>query len=275
MMPTEKLLDSAPATGDLPRRVRVLALDQELGAGPVPLTAYEARSWRGLSDGGVHLWTLDLGPDRIDDACHLALLDPAEQERATRFVFPVHRHRFIRRHAIARRILARYLGCAPEAIRFAYGDYGKPRLAPPQNQPRLRFSASSSEDVGCLAVTLDRTVGVDVEVPTKAKREAWRSVAKTAFHRDEAAALSRLPAERAGDVFFRLWTLKEAYCKALGTGLQSLEQAPSLYQIAANDSGGACALSHQSRKWLCRGLALPDGTAVSLVVGERDMGPAQ
>jgi len=274
-MPTEQLLDSAFAAGDPSGRVRVLALDRELRAGPAMPTADGPCSWGGLSSGGVHLWMLDLGPDRIDDACHLALLDSAEQERATRFAFPVHRQRFIRRHATARRILARYLDCAPEAIRFAYGDYGKPCLAPPQHQRRLQFSASSSEDVGCLAVTLDRAVGVDVEVPTKAKREAWRSVAKTAFHGDEAAALSRLPAERAGEVFFTLWTLKEAYCKALGTGLQSLEQAPSLHQIAVNDSGGACALSHQGREWLCRSLALPNGTAGSLIVGERDMGPAQ
>ena len=268
MMPTEQFPGTALAAGGPCGAVRVLTFGQEPGACPAMLPADGACTWRGLADGGVHLWTMNLGADGTDDARHLALLDLAEQERAARFAFPVHRHRFVRRHAIGRRILARYLDCAPEEIRFAYGDYGKPCLAPLQPQQRVQFSASSSEDVGCLAVTLDRAVGVDVEVPTKAKREAWRSVAETAFHRDETAALFRLPAERAGKVFFRLWTLKEAYCKALGTGLQSLEQAPSLHQIAADDSGAACPLSHQGRTWLCRSLALPmpNSVVASLVV---------
>jgi 4'-phosphopantetheinyl transferase len=268
MLPTEQLLDAAFAAGGPCGAGRVLTFGQEPEAGPAMPTADDACSWRGLLGGGVHVWTMDLGADRIDDARHLALLDLEEQERAARFAFPVHRQRFIRRHAIGRRILARYLDCAPEEIRFAYGDYDKPCLAPTQNQRCLQFSASSSEDVGCLAVTLNRAVGVDVEVPTKAKREAWRSVAETAFHRDEVAALLRLPAERAGEMFFRLWTLKEAYCKALGTGLQSLEQAPSLHQIAADDSGGACPLSHLGRTWLCQSLALPNSGA-ALVVEQR------
>ena len=214
----------------------------------------------------VHLWLMDLAAETLDGARCQALLDREEAERACRFAFPVHRDRFVRRHALTRHVLASYLECAPEDIGFAYGEYGKPRLAFPANHHGVQFSLSSSEDLAVLAVARGRMVGADVEVPTAAKREAWRSVAATAFHREETAALLRLPSEPGGEAFFRLWTLKEAYCKALGSGLQILERAPLLHVPASDGRCGIHPLFHDGRNWLCRCLPLSDGAVASLVV---------
>ena len=59
-------------------------------------------------------------------------------------------------------------------------------------------------------------VGVDVEqVRPFDLVLAWRF-----FHRHECAALAVQPAAAQHDYFFRLWTAKEAYMKALGLGFQ-------------------------------------------------------
>ena len=80
----------------------------------------------------------------------------------------------------------------------------------------LEFSWAHSGGVGVLAVTRGRDVGVDVE--RIEPRRALGPIADQLFAADEAAELRSLPEERRIRRFFELWTQKEAYAKALGTG---------------------------------------------------------
>ncbi|HEU0303200.1 MAG TPA: 4'-phosphopantetheinyl transferase superfamily protein [Gaiellaceae bacterium] len=81
----------------------------------------------------------------------------------------------------------------------------------------VRFSVSRSGTVGLLAVTRGRAVGVDVE--RIEPRRALGPIADQLFAADEAAELRALPEETRVARFYALWTRKEAYAKALGTGL--------------------------------------------------------
>ncbi|MDQ6812000.1 MAG: 4-phosphopantetheinyl transferase, partial [Actinomycetota bacterium] len=58
-----------------------------------------------------------------------------------------------------RDVLAAYLETSPEAIRIVDGAHGKPELAGRE----LHFNLSHSGDVGLVAVSRERPVGVDVE----------------------------------------------------------------------------------------------------------------
>ncbi|WP_447971456.1 4'-phosphopantetheinyl transferase family protein [Nitrospira sp. M1] len=86
-----------------------------------------------------------------------------EVSRAQRFFSPLHRVRFIMAHGARRSILAKYLACGPEHVRFSYGKFGKPSLAMQDDASDLRSNLSHSEDYALLAVRLGRDVGIDVE----------------------------------------------------------------------------------------------------------------
>ena len=126
----------------------------------------------------------------------------------------VHVWRFSLEAASMRSILARYLDRDARSLEFAYGPYGKPRLV---DGDGLAFSWGRSGGVGVLAVAQGRDVGIDVERIDP--RRALGPIADQLFADDESAELRSLAEESRIRRFFQLWTQKEAYGKALGTGL--------------------------------------------------------
>lgn len=167
-----------------------------------------------LETGTVHVWRLAL--DQEDEAFERfrAILEPHEIERAGRFHFEKHRRQFIVARGFLRSVVARYLEKRPEALRFEYGEYGKPALS---SEPSLRFNLSHSNQVALLAVALDAELGVDVEHIRA--NFATEDVARRFFSPAEVEVFNALPREELVAAFFRCWTRKEAYIKAIGKGL--------------------------------------------------------
>lgn len=99
------------------------------------------------------------------------------------------------------------------SLSFEYNSYGKPFL---REAPEFRFNIShSGEWVVIIYSVGELQVGVDVEqiAPMDMK------IAESCFSREENRDLSRYSGQERLDYFFRLWTLKESYVKALGKGL--------------------------------------------------------
>jgi 4'-phosphopantetheinyl transferase len=67
-----------------------------------------------------------------------------------------------------------------------------------------------------LALSLHGAIGADAEVLGRSGCRAL--LAQRACTSQELADLRALPAHERGDAMLRLWTLKEAYTKALGVG---------------------------------------------------------
>ena len=153
---------------------------------------------------------LDAGPEetRSLESC----LSDAERERAARFRFERDRRRFIVARARLREELATRLGVSAGQIEFAYGENGKPRLA---NQA-LQFSVSHCDDVALFAFSKTAEVGVDIEA-IRPVREA-DAIAVQFFSPLEHAGYAALAPRDRLLGFFRVWTRKEAYVKALGVG---------------------------------------------------------
>ncbi len=141
------------------------------------------------------------------------ILSPEERERANRFRFPEHRHRYIVCRGTVREVLALYLNLAPAAIRFDYNPYGKPSV--PGSD--VRFNVSHSGVWAMLAVSLEREVGIDIEHIDP--RFAQDQIPERFFSPREVEHLRSLPESRQTAAFFRCWTRKEAYIKARGLGL--------------------------------------------------------
>jgi 4'-phosphopantetheinyl transferase len=158
---------------------------------------------------------LDRGPLAVEKA--LWLLGEEERARAARFVVERERARFIVARATLRRLLGERLGVSPRAVRLARAPHGKPALAGPSGASGLRFNVSHSEDVALFAFARGREIGVDVEAVRSI--EDADSIAGRFFSPSEREAFFSLAAAERQLAFFRCWTRKEAFVKAIGDGL--------------------------------------------------------
>ncbi len=156
----------------------------------------------------IDVWSWPIGPGHDTDDWRL--LSDDERVRADRFHHVRNRSRFIAARAGLRQRLAIYGDTRAEALVFQLGLCGKPALDP----PGLAFNLSHSGDRAALAVAAC-PVGLDIEE----LRDGFAHLADSCFAPDEAAHLRALPEAERRCAFFRCWTRKEAYVKALGCGL--------------------------------------------------------
>ena len=162
----------------------------------------------------VHLWRVSLSRPPFPLDLLWRQLQPKEVERAQRYRFERDRRRFVVARGMLRVILARYTGLNPAAIVFETEEHGKPWLP---SHPELAFNASDSGDWMALGVARDRLIGVDIEMVREAV--STLAIADRFFSPREVAALRALPSEQQLPAFFRCWTRKEAFIKAIGEGL--------------------------------------------------------
>jgi 4'-phosphopantetheinyl transferase len=158
---------------------------------------------------------LEQPPEVLQRLLHT--LDTDEQTRASRFHFEKHRRRFIVARGFLRSLLGRYLEVKPEEVRFAYGPYGKPTLDAVHHAGALRFNASHSHELAVYGFAQDHDVGIDVEYIKDGF--ATQEIAERFFSKYEVEVLRALPRDEQAAGFFRCWTRKEAYIKAIGSGL--------------------------------------------------------
>lgn len=103
---------------------------------------------------------------------------------------------------------------APRDWRFGRTAMGKPVI---ENGPgNLHFSCSHAKAASIIAVSLGRPIGIDIEASLIPLTAQWMKDTFTTFEQETVNALP--PSERQTAIS-RLWTLKEAYLKMLGTGI--------------------------------------------------------
>ena len=161
----------------------------------------------------VHVWLgeLEVGAERL--ASYRSLLSGDESDRAACFRFDRHRNKYIAGRGMLRLLLGRYLQVDPTGIKFSYSDYGKPFI--PNSE--LQFNLAHSADLALVAFTLERDIGVDLEL----ERELSDALAigDRFFAPGEREVLRSLAEQEQLPAFFRCWSRKEAFIKAVGEGL--------------------------------------------------------
>jgi 4'-phosphopantetheinyl transferase len=221
-----------------------------------PLTIAAAKVWSGSFIGpvpaaGVHLWMVPLDVPIGDSRL---FLDAADLARAAGYLRPADGARFAASRAGLRRLLASYLDADPARFRFRPDRTGRPAVAvraPAGDRtadeardcdsasgdqeadddvelvPGVEFSLSRTEDVALIAVS---AVAVGADIEREAPRPGLADLVAARFPPREAACLAggcSLPA-RPGDPalrgFYRHWTAREAYLKAIGYGLAGLRR---------------------------------------------------
>jgi 4'-phosphopantetheinyl transferase len=162
-----------------------------------------------MTDAELHLihpghWTEGMGSDLSAD----------EHARASRFVFEDDARRWsIYRNGL-RRILGRKLGIEPRKVPLIAGPNGKPALATPFSH--LEFNLSHCDELAVVVLSESGTVGIDLEPWSRAS--SLIECAEIFCHPDELKELPSNEDARATRLL-EIWTSKEAFLKALGTGL--------------------------------------------------------
>jgi len=207
------------------------------------------------------------------DAAELASLRPllskTETGRADRFRVEPARGCYILSWGILRILLGALTGTPPEAIEFDFGAYGKPYLPGPKNPDRLMFNLSHSGDDILFAFTRIAEIGVDIE--TARERTLMDRIAERHYHPNEFGDLKKLTGPAFVDRFYEYWTLKEAWIKALGHGLN---YPISTLDFSAVLPAGGMNCRIENANWWCRPLQLRPGVPGACVIRrDRLLGP--
>lgn len=170
-----------------------------------------------LKRNDVHVWRASLEMTSIQIEMLQRSLAVDELRRAERFHFSNDKNNFIVARGLLRTILGKYLNMNPGNIRLCYGPYGKPELAAAFGMESLRFNVSHSRGLVLYGVTLEGKIGIDLEYIRS--DIAVDDIAGQFFSPGERALLKTLSGDVRKKIFFMLWTRREAWLKARGTGL--------------------------------------------------------
>jgi 4'-phosphopantetheinyl transferase len=125
------------------------------------------------------------------------------------------RERFLASRLLLRQTTAEVIGSAPELVDLAYQPGGRPYV---RGCDQIDISLSHTEEIMAVGVTRRGRIGVDVELMER--RLAGTESESVGFTPYERERLDRADPRLRNDILVRLWTLKEAYSKALGQGLR-------------------------------------------------------
>lgn len=167
----------------------------------------------------IHVWRASVAELAPFEAAFGALLDQPELERGARFLHHADRLRYAVSHGLLRTLAGHYLDRAPRGVCFGEGQHGKPHVEGP-DKDHLAFSLSHSGDIVLVAMARGGNVGVDVEAWSQRLDErATERIAESVFSAYECAGLKQMAPTARRAAFYAVWSRKEAYIKATGSGI--------------------------------------------------------
>lgn len=154
-------------------------------------------------------------PDPRAGGTELRGLLGREWHRYLAIADPEIRGRFAASRLLLKHAAGAVLGGDPKELELGYGPTGRPYL---RGCDQIDISLSHTEDLLLVGLTSRGLIGVDAE---RASRPMYRSgLGRRVCTQAELASLTGLPEEERDAALVRLWTLKEAYSKAIGQGMR-------------------------------------------------------
>jgi 4'-phosphopantetheinyl transferase len=125
-------------------------------------------------------------------------------------------------HIIGRVLLRNLLSaiCSdikPEQWRFGLSNRGKPHIISPSYGQQIKFSIAHCDGAVVVVATTQGECGVDIE--RIRPMSDYQNIAMRVLSDEERLELEGFTKLEAAHRFLQIWTLKEAYGKALGVGL--------------------------------------------------------
>ncbi|KAF5473873.1 hypothetical protein F2P56_005827 [Juglans regia] len=180
----------------------------------------------------THLWYIL--PNEVKSETllnqYLELLSPCEKENVCRMRGYQLQKRALLARALVRTTIARYqTKCPvhPRSLKFKKNIYGKPEVewedVDDQQLPPLHFNISHTSSLIACGVTVNSPIGIDVEEKQRKLKNNVLAFARRYFSPYEVELLTAISdPEIQHQEFIKLWTLKEAYVKALGRGFSAV-----------------------------------------------------
>jgi 4'-phosphopantetheinyl transferase len=183
-----------------------------------------------------------------DAPAHLAWLDDAERMRLAEITDATRAAQYVAGHGLARQLAADLAGGSGPEWRLVVGDDGRRRLEHAQRAPL--FVSISHVRAGLSVAVGPQPLGVDLE--SAGQSRDWLRLAHTMFSPAEVQGLVAEADAARESAFLSTWTLKEAWAKRSGRGLQR--------QAARRCTAVACG-GAEAEAWTWR---LPDGGTLAL-----------
>lgn len=167
----------------------------------------------------AHIWItyIDKQCDRKLLEEYRAILSEDEQKRYKSFFFEHHRNQYLVSHALLRTTLSSYVNIPPNNWIFSYNFYGRPKICKPPCTPELRFNLSRTQGIAVCLIASNIDVGIDIE--SEKNLNDPKLLYGHVLSPVEISRLQRVSGQTLKKKFLIYWTLKEAYIKAIGTGL--------------------------------------------------------
>ncbi|WP_107471324.1 4'-phosphopantetheinyl transferase family protein [Streptomyces monashensis] len=182
-------------------------------------------------------------------------------------------HPEVRTRFASSRVLLKFAAGAalhvpPQAVELGYTPSGRPYL---HGYDGVQISLSHTEDLLLVGLATGAVIGVDAERADRALYGA--GLGRHLCTPREVELIEAMPAARRDPALVRLWTLKEAYSKAIGLGMQfrftdfgfETDGTPTGVRRPDGTPG-------TGSEWSFRTYALLDRYTVSVAVGDSGFG---
>jgi 4'-phosphopantetheinyl transferase len=220
----------------------------------------------------IQLWYASAAadtPGKIESFC-MRWLPQEEHQSAAKFRVASARHQHVIGRGMARFLIAG-TQTAPHQIQFRSLDHGKPIVETPE-QLRRPFNIAHTKGLvicGLGPEAADEWLGVDIE---GLDRKTDPGLAQRYFAPEEIEQLDRVKNSDAKQaLFLKIWTLKEAFIKAIGTGLNTpLDQFA--FENAASNSPKLVLKDEtlaQGRHWQIRNVIPRPGYIAAVALGTK------
>lgn len=161
----------------------------------------------------LDIWIEDLTNNEEKLFYFNSLLNPEEQRKSQNFKSQTLRNRFICVRGILRALLSHYLNADPTSLTFRLGTHGKPALT----DHLLYFNISHSDETLAVAIANFDDIGIDIE--QFKLRDNLKEIAKRIFSENEFNFWLNTSDSMQQQLFYQIWTKKEAFVKAVGHGI--------------------------------------------------------
>jgi len=161
----------------------------------------------------IHLWTVTGDSSSFADKCRQALTK-AEVGRSGYFKFKAAQDSYVISQGGLKLLLSAYLNIPPQEVKLGRHSKGKPFSI---DDPSLNFNISNSGNRVVYAFSRAGDVGIDLEY-IRPLPDLDELIEKN-FSKKESEYINKNSNERL-QRFFKFWTVKEAYLKAIGEGMR-------------------------------------------------------
>ena len=193
-----------------------------------------------ILDSEMHVWII--GNDISIPYNHMIGTLCAEAKiKASSFIFEKDKINFVKTRFFIRLAMSHYLNLELKEIKFVYNKYDKPCINPTISNIPINFSISHSNELIVFVFQKNNEIGVDIEYVDHKKIDDLL-YDESILSVEEIELIKSAEPDCREKLFYKLWTCKESYLKALGIGLnislKHIKIAPDLSDaiVTYNDS---------------------------------------